>query len=154
MWARRLSHSQEQLPLQGGSTAKGRGPESPMALVVKNLPASAGDMRLRFDPTHSSILPLEMPWTRSPAGHSPWGRKQSNTTEATEHACRALKLTSYKQSKRAASQNVQIPGTPTPGRQGRSGVAVLPFWPWCSWPCQPRALAPAAVGADKAGILG
>ena len=40
-----LSHSQEQLPLQGGSTAKGRGPKNPVALVVKTPPASAGDIR-------------------------------------------------------------------------------------------------------------
>ena len=48
-----------------------------MALVVKNLPASAGDLRGRFDPwvgkvpgggqaTHSSILAWRSPWTAEP----------------------------------------------------------------------------------------
>ena len=32
--------------------------------------------------THSSILAWKIPWTEEPGGlHSPWGRKQSNTTE-------------------------------------------------------------------------
>ena len=31
---------------------------------------------------HSSILAWEIPWTeRSPAGKSPWGRKESDTAE-------------------------------------------------------------------------
>ena len=34
--------------------------------------------------THSSILAWKIPWTGSLAGYSPWGRKESNTTE---HAC-------------------------------------------------------------------
>ena len=29
---------------------------------------------------HSSILAWEVPWTRSPAGYSPWGLKESDTT--------------------------------------------------------------------------
>ena len=70
--------------------------------------------------THSSILPLEAPWTEEASGPQSMG---SATAEATEQACRALKLTSDKQSRRAASQNVQTPGTPTAGRQGRGGVA-------------------------------
>ena len=50
---------------------------SQMALVVKNLPANAGDMRHGFDPwvgrhseestaTHSSILAWKIPWTEEP----------------------------------------------------------------------------------------
>ena len=31
--------------------------------------------------THSSILAWKIPWTKSPVGSSPWGRKQSDTTE-------------------------------------------------------------------------
>ena len=31
--------------------------------------------------THSSILAWEIPWQRSLAGYSPWGHKESNTTE-------------------------------------------------------------------------
>ena len=30
---------------------------------------------------HSSILAWESPWTRSLVGYSPWGRKESDTTE-------------------------------------------------------------------------
>ena len=31
--------------------------------------------------THSSILALEIPWQRSLVGYSPWGHKESDTTE-------------------------------------------------------------------------
>ena len=31
--------------------------------------------------THSSILDWEIPWTEEPTGHSPWGGKESDTTE-------------------------------------------------------------------------
>ena len=31
--------------------------------------------------THSSILAWRIPWTESLAGYSPWGRKESDTTE-------------------------------------------------------------------------
>ena len=30
---------------------------------------------------HSSILPWRIPWTEDLAGYSPWGRKESDTTE-------------------------------------------------------------------------
>ena len=30
---------------------------------------------------HSSILAWRIPWTESLAGHSPWGRKESDITE-------------------------------------------------------------------------
>ena len=36
--------------------------------------------------THSSILAWRIPWTGSLVGYSPWGPKESNTAEATEHA--------------------------------------------------------------------
>ena len=32
-------------------------------------------------------LPRESPWTEEPGGYSPRGCKESDTTEATEHAC-------------------------------------------------------------------
>ena len=35
--------------------------------------------------THSSILAWRIPWTKEPVGYSPWGHKESDTTEATEH---------------------------------------------------------------------
>ena len=31
--------------------------------------------------THSSILAWETPWTEEPGGYSPWGHKESDTTE-------------------------------------------------------------------------
>ena len=31
--------------------------------------------------THSSILAWRIPWTEEPAGHSPWGHKESCTAE-------------------------------------------------------------------------
>ena len=36
--------------------------------------------------THSSILAWRIPWKRSLSGHGPWGRRESDTTEATKHA--------------------------------------------------------------------
>jgi len=32
---------------------------------------------------HSSIIAWRIPWTRSLAGYSPWGHKESDTTEVT-----------------------------------------------------------------------
>ena len=32
---------------------------------------------------HSSILAWKIPWTEEPGGYSPWGRKESDTTEVT-----------------------------------------------------------------------
>ena len=60
------------------------------AQMVKNPPANAGDpVRSlgRGDPleegmaTHSSILPRESHGQRSLVGYSPWGCKESDTTE-------------------------------------------------------------------------
>ena len=64
-------------------------------LVVKNLPANAGDVRLGFDPWVGKIpwrrawqptsvfLPGESHGQRSLAGYSPRGRTESDTIEAT-----------------------------------------------------------------------
>ena len=67
--------------------------------MVKNLLANAGRVRdmssipgLGRSPGVGSgqhtpvILPGESHGQRSLAGYSPWGRKESNTAEATEHA--------------------------------------------------------------------
>ena len=35
--------------------------------------------------THSGILAWRIPWTEEPGGLQSWGRKESDTTEATEH---------------------------------------------------------------------
>ena len=61
-----------------------------MAQMVKNLPAIQ-ETQVRFlsweDPlktgmaTHSSILAWKIPWTEKPGGYSPWGCKESDTTE-------------------------------------------------------------------------
>ena len=62
----------------------------PSGSVVK-IPPAMQEMRVRFlgqeDPlekevaTHSSVLVWEIPWTEEPGGHSPWNRKESDTTE-------------------------------------------------------------------------
>ena len=69
----------------------------PDGLIVKNLPANAGDIRLGFDPRVGKNpwkrkwqatpvpLPGESHGQRSLAGYSPWGHKQSDMTEVTEH---------------------------------------------------------------------
>ena len=31
--------------------------------------------------THSSVLPWRILWTEEPGGYSPWGHKESDTTE-------------------------------------------------------------------------
>ena len=44
--------------------------------------------------THSSILAGESQRQRSLMGYSPWGRKESDTTEVTEHAPRPERISS------------------------------------------------------------
>ena len=69
---------------------------SQVALVVKNLLTNAGKHKsFRFDPRVEKIhwrrkwqpspvfLPGEYHGQRSLAGYSPWGHKESDTTEAT-----------------------------------------------------------------------
>ena len=68
--------------------------------LVKNRPANAGDARDTGsfpgweDPleeeiaTHCSSLAWRIPWTEEPGGlqsYSPWRRKESDTTKATQH---------------------------------------------------------------------
>ena len=69
---------------------------SQVAPVVKNLPANSGDLRDRdsvpglgrspgagqWQPT-PVLLPGESHGQRSLLGYSPWGRKESDTTEVT-----------------------------------------------------------------------
>ena len=66
-----------------------------MAQMVKNLPAMQGtqvqslgqeDALEKGMATHSIFLPGEFHGQRSLVGHSPWGHKESDTTEATSHA--------------------------------------------------------------------
>ena len=45
--------------------------------------------------THSSILAWRIPWTEEPEGYSPWGRKESDTTEHSQHGNRILDLQKY-----------------------------------------------------------
>ena len=58
-----------------------------VAQLVKNLPAKRETwvQFLDWDDSpgeeHSIFLPGEFPWTEEPAGYSPWGRKESGTTE-------------------------------------------------------------------------
>ena len=61
-----------------------------VAQMVKNLPATQ-ETQVQFlgqeDPLekrmaiHSSILTWRIPRTEEPGGHSPWDRKESDTTE-------------------------------------------------------------------------
>ena len=37
--------------------------------------------------THSSILAWRIPWTEEPGGYSPWGHKESDTTEQLTQGC-------------------------------------------------------------------
>ena len=39
--------------------------------------------------THSSVVAWKISWTEEAGGYSPQGRKESDTTEATEHTCNA-----------------------------------------------------------------
>ena len=61
-----------------------------MAQMVKRLPTmqktgvqSLGqeDLLKKEMATYSSILAWKIPWTEEPVGYSPWGRKESDTTE-------------------------------------------------------------------------
>ena len=72
-----------------------------MVLVVKNLPASAGDIRDagwipesgrspgggHGNPLQYSCLGNPHGQRRSLVGYTLWGRKELDTTEAAEHAC-------------------------------------------------------------------
>ena len=44
--------------------------------------------------THSSILACEIPWTEEPGGYSPWGGRESDTTE-----CLSLSHKEYREIK-------------------------------------------------------
>ena len=67
---------------------------SQVALVVKNPAVSAEDRRDAGleDPleermaTHSNIVPGESHGQRSLVGYSPWGHKESDRAEVTQHA--------------------------------------------------------------------
>ena len=74
----------------------------PWGSVVKNLPGNAGNLGLipvwgrsprgRYgNPLQYSCMPVFLPGKphgqRSLVGYSPWGHKESDTTEVTEHAC-------------------------------------------------------------------
>ena len=69
---------------------------SQVVLEVKNPPASAGDIRDIGSITASGKIPWRSAWQPTPvflpgecygqrslAGYSPWGRKESDTTEET-----------------------------------------------------------------------
>ena len=65
-----------------------------MAQTVKNLPARQETWVQSLgweDPLEEGMqytlvfLPEEFPWTEEPAGYSPWGHKELDTTEATKH---------------------------------------------------------------------
>ena len=41
---------------------------------------------------HSSILAWRMPWTEEPGGHSPWGYKESDTTDSIRASKRVMSV--------------------------------------------------------------
>ena len=58
--------------------------------MVKDLPANAGDVRDAdlipgWGRTPGSLLPGESHGQRNLVGYSPWGRKESDTTERLSH---------------------------------------------------------------------
>ena len=75
--------------------------------MVKNPLANAGDVGTqvqspgREDPlekrmaTHSSTLAWRTPWMEEPGGLWPMGRKESDMTEATQHALYNYNIISY-----------------------------------------------------------
>ena len=76
---------------------------SQVALVVKNLSANAGDIRdaglipglgrsLGRGHGNPVFLPRESHGQRSLAGYSPWGHKESDTTEVTTHKQNSRRL--------------------------------------------------------------
>ena len=69
------------------------------ALVVKNPPTNAGDVRCQFNPWVRRIL-WKREWHPTPVfltgelhgqssleDYSPWGQKESHMTEVTQHTC-------------------------------------------------------------------
>ena len=44
---------------------------------------------------HSSTLAWKIPWTEEPDGLHPWGRQESDMTEATEHAHIHMYINTY-----------------------------------------------------------
>ena len=57
--------------------------------------------------THSSILAWEIPRTEGPVGYSPWGRKQSDTTEG---LIDALWFTSFLDNGKSQVWDYSVPG--------------------------------------------
>ena len=65
-------HNAELVEAQAGIKIAGRN--------VNNL-RYTDDTTLMEMATHSSILAWKIPWTEEPVGYSPWGCKESDTTE-------------------------------------------------------------------------
>ena len=64
--------------------ASGKDPPPPPLMQETQVPTLGGEDPLEEGmATHSSILPGESHGRRSLVGYSPWGRKESDTTEVT-----------------------------------------------------------------------
>ena len=59
---------------------------------------------------HSSILAQRIPWTEEPGSYSPWGHKELDRTEATEHGTAFLCQTTQQ----AAECKVEVPFSLSP----------------------------------------
>ena len=99
--------------------------------MVKNLPASAGDVRDtllslgREGPlqegmaTHSSILAWRIPRAEEPGGLQSWGREESDTTE---------RLSTHAEVKGIATAGG---GSGVSGREGKEFSELPLYGPWC-----------------------
>ena len=65
----------------------GSGVKNPLANVgdETSIPGSGRSLE-EGTATHSRILAQRIPWTEEPGGYGPWDSKESDMTEATEHA--------------------------------------------------------------------
>ena len=66
MWASLVAQTVKHLPAMQETWVRSLGQEDP---VEKEMA------------THSSPLAWKIPWMEEPVGYSPWGRKESDTTE-------------------------------------------------------------------------
>ena len=78
--------------LPGGSAAKNpHAVQESEEARARSLGGEDGEIpwRRAWHPS-PGVLPGEPPWTEEPVGYSPWGRKESDMAEGTQHACEPI----------------------------------------------------------------
>ena len=70
-------------PTQRGFPGGSDGKESTCNVGDPGLTSGSGKSPGEEMATHSNILAWRIPWTEDPGGYSPWGCKESDTTEVT-----------------------------------------------------------------------